>query len=223
MNIGPDELTGTEQAVLLVLMAEARPVPNPELSRLGPELRKDNRDKLNRNGLVESTKVGRSYVHELTDDGWALSRKLVGAPTPPASSGQGKALYTVLRGLARYLTRADLPLAELFAEPASGAEPEPVSEPVSDEAPQLPSDEARVQQVYGRLAAQSGDWVALVRLRAALPDVDHEDLDDTLRRMYRIPGVHLIPEENQKVLTDDDRLAAVVIGEQHKHLIAIES
>jgi ATP-dependent Clp protease ATP-binding subunit ClpA len=210
VNIGPDELTGTEQAVLLVLLAEARAVPNPELGQLGPELRRENREKLNRKGLVESTKVGRSYVHELTDDGWALGRKLVGAPTPPASSGQGKALYTLMRGLDRYLTRAELPLSELFA--AADAEP-----------PQLPSDQARVQQVYGRLAAQSGDWVALVRLRAELPDVDHQDLDDTLRRMYRIPGVHLIPEENQKVLTDDDRLAAVVIGEQHKHLIAIES
>ena len=40
--------------------------------------------------------------------------------------------------------------------------------------------------------------------------------------MYRIPGVSLIPEENQKVLTPDDRAAAVEIGDQDKHLIAIE-
>lgn len=209
MNIGPDELTGTEQAVLLVLMAEARPVPNPELSRLGPELKKDSRDKLNRKGLVESIKVGPRFVHELTDDGWALGRKLFGAETPPGSKGQGKALYTLMRGLNRYLVREELPLAEVFA-PAPGGDPDP-------------SDQARVREAYGRLARSPGDWVALVRLRTELPDVDHHDLDDTLRRMYRIPGVHLIPEENQKVLTDDDRHAAVVIGEQHKHLIAIES
>ena len=213
MKIGPDELTGTEQAVLLVLMAEARPVPNPELVTLGPELRKDSRDNLNRKGLIESTKVGPRFVHELTDAGWALGRHLFGAEAPPRSSGQGKALYTLMRGLNRYFTREDLPLAEVFAPAVPGATPDPA----------LPSDQARVHQVYDRLAGAPGDWVALVRLRAELPDVGHHELDDTLRRMYRIPGVHLIPEENQKVLTDDDRQAAVVIGQQHKHLIAIES
>jgi hypothetical protein len=38
VTVAPDELTGTEQAVLLVLMAECRPVPNPELNTLGPVL-----------------------------------------------------------------------------------------------------------------------------------------------------------------------------------------
>lgn len=41
--------------------------------------------------------------------------------------------------------------------------------------------------------------------------------------MYRKTGVHLIPEENQKVLGEHDWAAAVVIGDQHKHLIAIEA
>jgi hypothetical protein len=217
VKIGPDELTGTEQAVLLVLMAEARPVPNPELIQLGPELRKDSRDQLNRKGLVESTKVGRSYVHELTDDGWALGRQLFGIDAPARSSGQGKALYTLMRGLNRYFTRDELPLADVFAPAENTAEPAPPRRP------ELPSDQARVQEGYDKLANTPGAWVALVRLRAELPDVGHHELDDTLRRMYRIPGVHLIPESNQKVLTDDDRQAAVVIGEQHKHLIAIES
>lgn len=208
MNIGLDELTGPEQAVLLVLMAEGRPVPNPELARLGPELKKGSRDKLNRKGLIESTKVGRRLVHELTDDGWAVGRQLFYADAPDRSQGTTRALHTLLRSLGRYLEREDLPPAEVFA--------------IIDAEPEV-SDEQRVREVYRRLAAQPGDWVALVRLRAALPDVGQRDLDDTLRRMYRKPGVHLIPEENQKVLTTDDRDAAVVIGEQHKHLIAIDA
>ena len=216
MNIGLDELTGTEQAVLLVLLAEARPVPNPELMRLGPELKKDSRDKLNRFGLVETTQVGRAYVHELTDSGWRKCREMFGADAPPRSSGQGRALYTLMRGLDRYLTRVDLPAADVFAAEAEGMA-------APDNSSAGPSDEELVREVYNRLAARPGDWVGLVRLRAALPDVAHRDLDDTLRRMYRKPGVHLIPEENQKVLTADDRDASVLIGEQHKHLIAIES
>ena len=46
-----------EQAIhaeLAVLMAQARPVPNPELATLGPALDKPGRDKLNRLGLIAS-------------------------------------------------------------------------------------------------------------------------------------------------------------------------
>ena len=206
MKIGLDELTGTEQAVLLVLMAQARPVPNPEMERLGPVLTKQHREHLNRVGLVESIKAGPRFIHELTDDGWALCRDLIAADAPERSSGQGKALYTVMRALKGYLDRADLPLAEVFTDVAAG-----------------PADKQRVQEAYHRLAPQPGEWVSLARLRALLPDVAPGDLDDTLRRMYRKPGVHLIPEENQKVLGEHDWDAAVVIGDQHKHLIAIES
>ena len=55
MSVDPEELNGTMQAVLLVLMAEARPVRNPELAILGPELRKQDRDDLVRDGLIEVT------------------------------------------------------------------------------------------------------------------------------------------------------------------------
>ena len=54
MSVTPADLTGTERAVLLVLMAESRPVPNPDLIALGPRLEKTGRDKLNNLGLIES-------------------------------------------------------------------------------------------------------------------------------------------------------------------------
>jgi len=214
VEIGLDELTGTEQAVLLVLLAEARPVPNPELGRLGPELRKDSRDNLNRKGLIDSVQEGRVWVHELTDKGGALCRQLFGADAPERSSGQGKALYTLLRGLQRYMTRMDVPPVDIFAPTANDEDAPPDAGP---------ADEQQVRDAYLRLARQPGDWVGLLRLRAELPDVAHPDFDDRLRRMYRKPGVHVIPEENQKVLTEDDRRAAVVIGDQPKHLIAIDA
>lgn len=216
MTTNPEELTGAQQAVLLVLMAECRAVPNPELEKLGPRLDKDNRVMLNEKGLVESSRPGQSWVHELTDDGWATCRRIIGSDTPPRSSGQGKALYTVLRGLSRYLSGADVPLSEVFATPpAAGSADTPASSPVAD-AEQL------VREAYTRLAQRPGGWVALVRLRAEIPQLAPTELDAVLRHMYRLPGVHLIPEENQKVLTGDDRSAAVAIGDQDKHLIAIE-
>ena len=73
----PTDLTGTERAVLIVLMAESRPVANPELATLGPALDKPGRDKLNALGLIESERIKGRYVHELTDRGWALCRDIV--------------------------------------------------------------------------------------------------------------------------------------------------
>ncbi|WP_441962853.1 hypothetical protein [Mycolicibacterium houstonense] len=216
MNVMPDELTGSEQAVLLVLMAESRPVPNPELERLGPKLDKPRRDRLNRLGLIESTGT-RPVIHELTDAGWALCRKLFGTEAPPRSTGQGKALYTLLSALHRYFEDADLVPADVFlpadASVASGA-PAPVPNG---------NPEVQLRSAYAGLAARPGGWVSLLRLRQAVPGLPRPTVDAALISLYQQPGVSLIPEENQKVLTPADRDAAVEIGNQHKHLIAIES
>jgi hypothetical protein len=203
--VTPGELTGTERAVLLVLMAESRPVPNSELAALGPALDKSGRDKLNRLGLIESERAGNRFVHELTDRGWRLCRDIVEAGPPPRSTGPGKTLYTVLRTLGRYLQREQISLAEVFGP---GAEPDTV--------------EDRVRAAYERLAPRPGGWVRLSLLRAELDDA-RDDVDATLVALHRTPGVSVIPEENQKVLTDEDRAAAVVIGDKPKHLIAIEA
>ncbi len=216
MSVEPDELTGTKQAVLLVLMAEARPVRNPELATLGPELKKQDRDELVRRRLIEVTKGSGAMVLELTDEGWATCAKLIGAGVPEQSKGQGKALYTVLRALRRYLDRDDLAPADVFFpldDNALAGEPDILGDQLED----------RVRAAYVRLAAREGGWVDLVRLRRELPDVSRHDLDGALTRMYSLPGVSLIPEENQKVLSAADRAAAVSIGDQDKHLIAIES
>jgi hypothetical protein len=209
VTVSPDELTGTEQAVLLVLMAEARPVPNPKLKELGPELKKLDRERLNRLKLIETT-PGTPMVHELTDEGWTTCRSLVGTAVPASVGGQGKVLYTVLTAVDRYLRQKDFRLADLF-------------EPEAEET-NLDSDvESRVRQAYSRLVARPGGWLGLVKLRAELSDVPRAELDAALVRLYQAPGVSLVPEENQKTLTTADRAAAVEIGLQNKHLIAIQS
>ena len=209
MSVNPADLTGTERAVLLVLMAASRPVPNPELVALGPKLEKTGRDKLNRLGLIESDRTGGRFVHELTDRGWRLCRELLSADAPPRSTGPAKTLYTFLGAFDRYLHRADLSLAEVFW-PA----PEPSTE--------APSTADRIRATYTALAPRPGAWVGLGLLRDELTAVTRDDLDAALHDLYRTATISLIPEENQKVLTDADRAAALTIGGQAKHLIAIE-
>jgi len=203
VSVTATDLTGTERAVLLVLMVESRPVPNSALIAMGPALDKPGRDKLNRLGLIESQRVGNRFVHELTDRGWRLCRDLIDAGPPPRSAGPAKTLYTVLGGLARYLDHADLSLADVF-----GATPA--------------TTEDRIRAAYGRLTARPGGWVSLTRLRAELTD-PRDDVDAALAQLHRTPGVSVIPQEDQKVLTDADRASAVVIGDKPKHLIAMEA
>ena len=210
----PTDLTGTERAVLIVLMAESRPVANPELATLGPALDKPGRDKLNALGLIESERIKGRYVHELTDRGWALCRDIVAAGPPPRSTGPAKTLYTVLGALGRYLQRSEVSLAELFW-PAE-------AETSEDETPGRETLEDRVRAAYARLAPRPGGWVRLAELRAALED-PRGDVDTALTALSRAPGVSVIPEEDQKKLTPDDRAAAVMIGDRPKHLIAIEA
>lgn len=203
MTDTPADLTGTERAVLLVLMAQARPVPNPDLIALGPKLEKAGRDKLNTLGLIESDRSTGRFVHELTDRGWRLCRDIMTAGAPPRSTGPAKTMYTVLAALNRHLSSADLSLAEVFGTPA-------------------PTVDDRIRTAYTELAVRPGAWLGLTALRDAL-DLPREDLDTALHALYREGSISLIPEENQKVLTAADREAAIQVGNQAKHLMSIES
>lgn len=205
MSVTPADLTGTERAVLLVLMAESRPVPNPDLAALGPTLDKAGRDKLNELGLIESERTGGRFVHELTDRGWRLCREILSAGPPPRSTGPAKTLATFLGAFERYLQRADLSLADVFW-------------PAAD----TPSVDDRIRHAYTALTARAGAWVALTRLRTQLDDLPRTEIDRALSELYRSGAISLIPEENQKVLTPADHAAAVDVGSQAKHLISIE-
>lgn len=216
-----DDLTPSEILVLLTLMAESRPVTNTELKALGPELRADSRKKLNRLKLVETDTRARPFTHELADGGWARCYEELAADVPPRSNPAARTLYTMLRSLRRHFDRHDLRPADVFltAEISEDpAEPEPARS-VSEG-----SDlEDRIRAAYARHVARPGAWIGLADLRSALADVAKDEIDRALVRMYKLPDIHLVPEENQKMLTDRDRAAAVVIGNQDKHALAIEA
>jgi hypothetical protein len=82
--------------------------------------------------------------------------------------------------------------------------------------------ERRVRQAYTELAGRPGGWVSLTRLRKHLGNPPKDELDAVLSDMSRQPTVYLIPEANQKILTAEDRAAAVYSGGEDKHLISFE-
>lgn len=213
-----EDLNGTEAAVLLVLMAEASPVKNSELRAMGPELAKPSRDKLKNAGLIEVNSSVRPMTLELTDKGWRICGELIGGEPPARSTGAGKAMFTVLAGLRRWLDRTDSRPADVFS--ARGDEPAPAEQ--TETTPETVDIEASIRTAYARLAREPGSTVRLSRLRNELRDIPRPDLDDALARLRRAADVSLIPEENQKTLTDEERAAAVVVGNQQNHLLSIE-
>lgn len=86
-----------------MLMAEGRPVPNPELENLGPSLKKGYRDRLKNKQLIDVL-PGRPMKLELIDKGYELCAELIGTEPPMGVRGQNKALYALMKGLRRYST-----------------------------------------------------------------------------------------------------------------------
>ncbi|MEU7939279.1 hypothetical protein [Microbispora bryophytorum] len=244
----PDaSLSQRETAILLLLMAEAREFTNPELKeRFGFEIGKKEREHLQQLKLIEVGKRGQAFTCTLADDGWARAAVMFREGIPKSSRLAARLLEAVVRamasGLQRHMDRSGAPLAEIFGQedlaPAvtesRGAEPsaaraaaEPiVQSPVANVPPDenVPPDadvETLIRKAYAQLAEKPYAWVSLTRLRPLLGDASRNEVDATLREMIRRPDVRLVPWESQKSLTQEDRDAAVVIGDQPKHRILI--
>ena len=210
-----EELTPAENAILIVLMAEAREVLNTELTAAyGLDVRKASRDKLGRKQFVASRKSGRTYALQLDDKGWVHVQEELHFRSNGATA-QAAALSAVLGGLRdRVLDRSGCKsFAELFAlndvrGPASAPELEQILR-------------TRIVNAYDALKDEPGGWVTLTRLRPFFGDVSRAAMDDALRKISREPGVTFAPQSNQKMLTDADHGAAMHIGGQDKHVLSI--
>ncbi|MGY3515080.1 hypothetical protein ACVMYR_02055 [Micromonospora sp. PTRAS2] len=212
-----DDLTASESAILVVLMAEAREVLNTELrERYHLDVRKPQRDKLTRLHYVASRKSGSTYALQLDDKGWVRMQSDLDFALRGASA-LGAALTALQANLRdRVLARSGCAtLAELFAvTDVRASAPTAAADPAG-------ALTARVVSAYRALADAPGAWVSLRRLRPFFADVPREDLDEALRRLSRSEGVAIAPESNQKTLTEVDIAAALRLGGQDNHLLAI--
>ncbi len=206
-----DRLGHKQTAAMFTLMVLGREVPNQELAEVvGFTLTGAERTGLNKLGYVESERTGprRSYVHQLSDSGWAWCENELAAGDPPPQRGQSPlatALYVILGGLGAYLQREKLRLGDVFAVP--------------DIAPL----EDRIRLAYRELVTGSRGWVGLAELRSKLGGVPVAEVDSALKELSSTGAAHLVPEENRKALTTADHEAAIRIGGQDNHLISIEA
>jgi hypothetical protein len=211
-----DELSARDRAVLIALLSQARKVPNPELKELiGFPLEGRARRRLNDLKLVESEKHGRAYVHELSDHGWRWCADRLASDPHPRETSLERAHRIYFGVFTRYMNAAGLSLADV----ATGKMPE---RPAGRHERSAPADlTARVEDAYLALAVDGRSFVKLRDLRLRLADIPRAELDAVLTDMFTAQRVNLIPQSNQQALTAADREAALRVGGESKHLIAI--
>ncbi|KDN17387.1 hypothetical protein [Amycolatopsis rifamycinica] len=209
-----DRLGHKQTAAMFTLMVLGREVPNPELKELvGFTLVGKERTQLKDAGYITSEQIGRPFVHQLTDRGWAWCEKELGEGTPPPPRPQStlcSVLYLVLGGFDQFRRGRDLRLADVFG---TSAPPSPV--PVEDL-------ETRIRVAYRELVTEPRGWVGLVDLRPKL-GAPAAEVDALLKELSRAGKIHLVPEDNRKALTAADHEAAIRIGGEDNHLLSIEA
>ncbi|MEU7750187.1 hypothetical protein [Micromonospora sp. NPDC049171] len=200
------DLTSAEYAYLIILRAEGREISNSEMAEIyGVRLKSPDYAKLNADGYIISRTKPSPYRHSITDKG-------VKALLEPLTLEQGR----VPEGEKRSAKERELYWAavlaqqKLFQRSASGVDR---AEPTD-----LPG---RVRAAYGKLASAPGDWVELADLRVLLADVSKSALDKALEGMLDSPDVSLEPEPFGHRIGVRERNAAIHIGGEDRHKLAI--
>jgi hypothetical protein len=211
---------------LVVLMAEARSLDNNALKELaGSSLTGKENDNLVDLGLVETDRSQRPYSHTLTDAGWHFVREL--HLTPPPTGSATKSLFTLLTNLNRSLERLGISYGEFFKRTAEEVQrvspPKKASPRKATSSPKAKDPEQAIRAAYQKLATEAGGWVGLADLRKGLKSkgILRANIDEALRAMARQSGVRIIPVADTKNLTRSDKMAALEIGGEDNHMIAI--
>lgn len=197
----PEKYAPSARAALVQLMLEDRVISNVELLKdYRIELGRDDREALNDDGLIETSKEGRRLVHRITDKGVAWCKNDLSEGEAPSRMGPLARVHTaVLRRVMRFLVERGL-----FAE-----------------AVRTGTLEELIRQVYLELGDGYQDWVRLAKLRPRI-GAERDQVDETLLKMVKDGDTHLVASANRKVLTEEDHTAAIRIGGEDKHLMAIE-
>ncbi|MFC7245372.1 hypothetical protein ACFQO7_23095 [Catellatospora aurea] len=217
------KLKPSEKACLLLLMSEAREVSNSELRERydGFSIQGADSRALVENGFATKRKGAKgALVHELTDKGWAQCKEELTSEFVKGAGPAYPALHALLGAVDRYLRRAELSLPDLF----TASTPPPAPQPVAKVKPVVKRGlEKRVRTAYDKLADAPQAWVSLTDLRRELTGATAGEVDAALMKMAVGGAIVLVPEDNQKTLTDEDRAAAIHIGGEDKHLLSIEA
>jgi hypothetical protein len=207
------ELSSVDYAFLAILRAENRKISNNELNEIyGFRLVGKSLKRLLDARYIVTDKKKSPYEHVVAPAGDRALAGQGGVDDDHVEKGEGrsvreKQLWAGLVALQHLL--AGLPATATAT--ATAKEEDPVDL------------DGRIRSAYGKLASTPGAWVDLTALRGQLADVPKADLDRALRAMLRDDDVRLEPEPFGHRVGDAERQAAVHIGGEDRHKLAIGS
>lgn len=202
-----NELKRSEIDALLALMTCRGEITNPDLDeRYGFRFTGILRTNLEKAGYIVSQPHGRTLLIELTDDGWRRCREEFASESAPGDRRSVRIHHGVMQVWDSYLTKHRLQIADLLSD--------------GNTVDSLNSE--LILAAYTELAPTPGSWVQLRKLRGELRGYSKTEVDKLLLGLFRERDIQLIPEENQKSLTDADHKAAIRVGNEDRHLIAVE-
>jgi hypothetical protein len=202
----PDDLTSIEYAMLILLHNEDRQLSNNEMDELyGVRLKSPHYQKLNADGFVVSvTKRGSPHRHSITTKGRAELAKAL------------EVVGTEKRTFKEQVLWAALVAQQKTKQPSGNGKA-----PVEREENGTVSLDDRIRAAYQVLTDGPGEWVNLTKIRGLFIDVPGTDLDRALSGMLDADDVWLEPEVHRHRIDAKLRDAAVRIGGEDRHKLAI--
>lgn len=211
----------------------------PMQSKVKPELKPKDRRPLVEAGLLEAQKRGNATHLVPTDAAWAWAGAHLDAPLMESKQAS-RVLHNVLGLLRTFLEQREAALADLAlaaAQPderstgtdaatsrtALPAGNEALRAGVNAEGSGQPLPE-RIRQTLWELAGgRTKARVRLAELRERLGGVPRQELDSLLLEMQDNGRLVLYPLDNPVELTAADRGAALLVGQNPRHLVYLES
>lgn len=206
MNFQPNP----KQALCLLgmLFGQTETEREPMQSKIKPELRPKERKLLLDAGLLEAQRRGAATHLIATDGAWEWASAHLDTELS-ASKVAAPILRNVLRQVGKFLAQRDLALADLMLDEAASPPPRDVHD--------------RIRQAIWDIAGGSAKKrVRLAELRDRLGEVPRNRLDSSLLEMQDAGRVVLYRLDNPLELTAADHQAALVIGENPRHLVYLE-
>lgn len=214
-----------ERSILLTLMVLAAPVSVSQLKQdHGLTMSSASQKRFERDGLISVRSIpagGRrkpTVTVELSDPGWAWAARELAESAPKEAKAEGRALYTLLGGLHRFLERNRLSLADVFGDAPLESAP-PTETAVSATPANL---DAQIRAAYRALCPFPKALVAIADVRERLGAAPRSAVDAALIRLHEARIANLIPNEDLKTITARDRSSAIRLGEYDRHLMVME-